>query len=120
MAPEPVDLTLIDVQSDSVDETPPSESRPSNDRSDQVEQFGLSDAETQKPRMGRPPVLPMVRMVIRELIDCNSFRKLSKKQIEACVRDEAHTRFPDLFRSSSQPARNTTNRALKLEGWPKR
>jgi hypothetical protein len=118
MAPEPVDFTQIQVPTDSLGEIQSSESGSSNDPPDQ--EVGHSDAETQKPRMGRPPVLPMVRMVIRELIDCNSFRKLSKKQIEARVRDEAHTRFPDLFRSSSQPARNTIYRALKLEGWPQR
>ena len=121
MAPEPVDLALIRVQPNSIDEAPPSESRPSNDRSDQgVGHFGHSDSETQKPRMGRPPVLPMVRAVVRELIDRNSFRKLSKKQIEAQVRDEAQKRFPDLFRGSGQPAKNTINKALNLEGWPQR
>jgi hypothetical protein len=121
MAPEAVDLALIRVQWKSVDEPPPSESRPSHERSDQgVGHFGHSEAETKKPQMGRPPVLPMVRAVVRELIDRNSFRKLSKKQIEAQVRDEAQKRFPDLFRTPGQPAKNTINKALNLEGWPQR
>jgi hypothetical protein len=123
MAPEPVDLTLIHARFDSVDKTPPSESRPSDDRSDQERgqaEFGPVATELQKPRMGRPSVLPMVRRVVRELIDRNSFKRLSKKQIEAEVRDEAQKRFPDLFRGLGQPAKNTINKALNLEGWPQR
>jgi hypothetical protein len=116
MAPEPVDLALIHMKFDPIDETPPSERPPSNNTPDHgVGHFGHSDAETQKPRIGRPPVLPMVRAVVRELIVRNSFRKLSKKQIEAQVRDEAQKRFPDLFRGSGQPAKNTINKALNLE-----
>jgi hypothetical protein len=121
MAPEPVDLALIRMKVDPIDETPPSESPPSNNTPHRgVGHFGHADAEAQKPRMGRPPVLPMVQAVVRELIDRNSFRKLSKKEIEAQVRDEAQRRFPDLFRGSGQPAKNTINRALNLEGWPRR
>jgi hypothetical protein len=118
MAAEPVDFALI---IDPIDGTPPSDSPPSKNTPDYaVGHSGHSDAETQKPRMGRPPVLPMVRAVVRELIDRNSFRKLSKKQIEAQVRDEAQKRFPDLFRGLGQPAKNTINKALKLERWPQR
>jgi hypothetical protein len=121
IAPEPVDLAKIRVKLDPIDETPPSERPPSNNTPDHgVDHFGHSEAETQKPRMGRPPVLPMIQAVVRELIDRNSFRKLSKKQIEAEVRDEAQKRFPHLFRGSGQPAKNTINKALNLEGWPQR
>ena len=122
-ATEPVDLALIQARFNSTDETPPSQSRSSDDRSDQsLEQaeVGRLTAEPEKPRMGRPSVLPVVRRVIRELVDRNSFSRLSKKQIEAQVRDEAQKSFPDLFRSSGQPAKNTINKALKLEGWPRR
>jgi hypothetical protein len=122
-APEAVDLALIHARFDSVSETSPSGSRPSDDRSEQAlgqAEVGRFSTEPHEPRMGRPSVLPKVREVVRELVDRNSFRRLSKKQIEAQVRDEAQKRFPDLFRGSGQPAKNTINKALNLEGWPQR
>jgi hypothetical protein len=47
--------------------------------------------------MGRPPLLPKIREVVRELIDRNQFTSLNKKEIENIIRREAKQRFPASF-----------------------
>jgi len=70
------------------------------------------------PKMGRPPSLPKVREVIRELINGNQFDTLSKKEIVNLIRRKANLRFPSSFPKSTQPSINKINEALKAESWP--
>lgn len=71
-----------------------------------------------KPRMGRPPSLPKIREVVRELIDGNEFENLSKKEIVTRIRRRAKQRFPGWFPKLTQPSINKINEALTAEGWP--
>jgi len=71
-----------------------------------------------RPRMGRPPLMPNIREVVRELIDDNEFESLLKKEMVTRIRSRAKQRFPALFPKPSQPSINKINEALKAEGWP--
>jgi hypothetical protein len=70
------------------------------------------------PKMGRPPSLPKLREVVRELINGSEFDTLSKKEIVNLIRRKAHLRFPSSFPKSTQPSINKINEALKAECWP--
>ena len=59
-------------------------------------------ASVNKRPMGRPPLLPKIREVVRELIDRNQFTNLSKKEIENIIRREAKQRFPASFPKPTQ------------------
>jgi len=117
MAPQPMDPLLIHRKSESADEALPGLSEPSSDPLAQTKPEA-ADEERHKARMGRPPLLPEVRKVVRELIDRHSFANLSKKQMETLIRREAKELLPASFPKSGQPSKNTINKALRLEGWP--
>jgi hypothetical protein len=68
--------------------------------------------------MGRPPLVPKVCEVIRELMDRDEFTGLAQWEIERLIRRKARERFPTWFPKSDRPTRNTINKALRLEGWP--
>jgi hypothetical protein len=122
--PEIVDPRLIRGECESADEPLQSEPEPSNEP---IVQEGpqspdrtppVAPALSDKPRMGRPPLVPMVREVIRELMDCDAFTGLDKWEIERVIRRKARERFPTSFPKPDRPTRNTINKALGLEGWP--
>jgi hypothetical protein len=116
MAPEPIDPRLIHRESESADETLPGLSERSSILAQTKPE--TADGERHKPRMGRPPLLPEVRKVVRDLIDRHAFANLSKKQMETLIRSVAKERSPASFPKSEQPSKNTINKALILEGWP--
>ena len=114
MAPEPIDL--IHRELELADETLPGLSERSSILAQTKPE--TADGERHKPRMGRPPPLPEVRKVVRDLIDRHAFANLSKKQMETLIRSVAKERSPASFPKSEQPSKNTINKALILEGWP--
>jgi hypothetical protein len=93
--------SLFQGELESAHETPPSDQAPPH-----------------KPRMGRPPLVPKICEVVRELIDRNEFTNLSKKEIETLIRRRAKERFPTSFPKPGQPSKNKINQSLSLEGWP--
>lgn len=115
-------------QWEELDETLQNESRPSNGRSEftgQSEREPLLDKprreampSQKRPGGGRPKVIPVVREVVRELIDRKKFVGLNGKEIEQLVRRKAKERFPASFPRPTQPSPMTISRALKEEGWP--
>jgi hypothetical protein len=113
-------------QWEELDETLWNELRPSSGRSEftgQSEPELLLDkpqreAMPSQKRPGRPNVIPVVREVVRELIDRKKFVGLNGKEIEQLVRRKAKERFPALFPRPTQPSPMTISRALKEEGWP--
>jgi hypothetical protein len=68
--------------------------------------------------MGRPPLVPKVREVIRELMGRHEFTGLDKWEIERLIRRKARERFPTSFPKPDRPTKNTINKAPRLEGWP--
>jgi len=68
--------------------------------------------------MGRPPLVPQVCEVIRELMDRDAFTDLDKWEIERLIQRKARERFPTSFPKPDRPTTNTINKALRLEGWP--
>ena len=117
MAPEPIDPLLIHKESEPPDEALPGLSEPSSDPLAQTKPEA-ADEERHKPRMGRPPLAPMVCEVIRELVSRDAFTGLDKWEIERLIRRKARERFPTWFPKPDRPTRNTINKALRLEGWP--
>jgi len=111
----------------SLDEPPltvPRTSREPDEITDQGERGPLHEilpgepAPSVKPQMGRPPLLPKIREVVRELIDRNEFENLMKKEMVALIRSRAKKLFPVLFPKPTQPSLNKINEALKAERWP--
>jgi hypothetical protein len=74
-------------------------------------------ASSNKPNKGRPPVIPEVREVVRELMARDRFTGLRTGEIERLVATTSRDRFPKLFPKPTQPSRNVIYRALREEGW---
>ncbi len=91
-----------------------------SETAEQSQQTMLSTgpAYLNRPKMGRPPSLPKVREVVRELINGKEFDTLSKKEIVNLIRRKANHRFPSSFPKTTQPSINKINEALKAECWP--
>jgi hypothetical protein len=106
------------------DETLPSEPAPSSESLNQGERPSRDEASPSEPApsrkrpTGRPPLVPMVREVIRELVSNVAFTGLAKWEIERLIRRKARERFPTWFPKPDRPTRNTINKALRLEGCP--
>jgi hypothetical protein len=115
--PEPIDPWLIRKEPGSSDATLPSEPAPSNDPPARRETESAGEAP-HKPLMGRPPLVPMVCEVIRELMSRDAFTGLAKWEIERLIRRKARERFPTSFPKPDRPTKNTINKALSLAGWP--
>jgi hypothetical protein len=102
-------------------ETPPDEPEPSHEPPIQAELETTSEtppsepAPSHKPRMGRPPLIPWVREVVRELIDRNEFADLTKAEIDRLVLGKARERFSALFPKPNRPSKNTISKALSLD-----
>jgi hypothetical protein len=122
--PELVDPQLIRWEPESVAETLASEPAPSSESLNQGERQSPDEASPNEPALsgkrptGRPPLIPMVRDVIRELMSRDAFTGLAKWEIERLIRRKARERFPTWFPKPDRPTRNTINKALRLEGWP--
>ncbi len=123
---DPCEITAQGEQ-ERLHETPPSvpkTSREPHEITDQGEgeppheTLPSEPAPSIKPRMGRPPLLPNIREVVRELIDSNEFENLMKNEMVTLIRSRAKDRFPVLFPKPTQPSLNKINEALKAEGWP--
>jgi|SRR5271166_480303 len=108
------------------DETLPSEPAPSGKRPIQAgleptdDTFASEPVSSHEPRVGRPPLVPKVREVVRELIARGEFNNLLKKEVETLVRKRAKEQFPELFPKADRPSRHTIQKALDLEEWPQR
>ena len=106
----------------SPDETLPNElsDKPPNERERKAaEETPPSDrAQPHKPLMGRPPLVPNIRAVVRELIARNEFANLTKGEIERLILRKARERFPTSFPKPDRPSKNSINKALRMEGWP--
>lgn len=69
-----------------------------------------------KKKIGRPPVVDLIREIVRDLISNSSFKsKLRKEQIDL-IRDIAQEKFPNNFPKLTQPSRSKILEALKAEG----
>jgi hypothetical protein len=101
-----------------------SEPAPSNEplsqgkRQSQYEALPSEPAESDNRKMGRPPLIPLVCEVIRELMSRDAFTGLAKWEIESLIRRKARERFPIWFPKRDRPTKNTINKALGLVGWP--
>jgi hypothetical protein len=114
---EPTDPWPIRKEPESSDETLPSEPEPLNDPPARTE-IESGDEALRKPLIGRPPLVPMVCEVIRELMSRDAFAGLAKWEIERLIRRKARERFPTSFPKPDRPTKNTINKALSLAGWP--
>jgi hypothetical protein len=105
-------------------ETPPGVPAPLSEPLNQGERPARDEAIPSEPspsdkrKMGRPPLVPMVCEVIRELVSRNAFTGLAKWEIERLIRRKARERFPTSFPKPDRPTTNTINKALSLAGWP--
>jgi hypothetical protein len=96
----------------------PSETADQEQEEPRQKTLSTGPASLNGPKMGRPPSLPKIREVVRELINGNEFDTLSKKEIVNLIRRKANLRFPSSFPKSTQPSINKINEALKAERWP--
>jgi hypothetical protein len=117
-------LTQTHLELEPEDETLPSEPVPSSESLNQGERQSRDEASPSEPApsrkrpTGRPPLVPMVREVIRELVSNDAFAGLDKWEIERRIRRKARERFPTFFPKPDRPTKNTINKALRLVGWP--
>jgi hypothetical protein len=119
--PDPADESLVQEGRQSPGETPPYDLAPSHEplvQRDQGKPLLSEPTLSEKRKIGRPPLVPMVREVIRELMGRNEFAGLAKWEIERLIRRKARERFPTWFPKQDRPTKNTINKALRLEGWP--
>ena len=124
--PEIIDPRLIRGEWESADEQLPSEPVPSNEP---IVQEGpqspdrtpaVAPARSDKRKIGRPALVPLVCDVIRELTRRNAFAGLAKWEIDRLIRRKAREDFPTFFPKPDRPTKNTINKALRTEGWPPR
>ena len=67
--------------------------------------------------MGRPPIVQLLVVVVRDLKQAPEFAsKLRKQQVDA-VRDTARSRYPRRFPKPTHPSRNSILAALRSEGF---
>jgi hypothetical protein len=119
---EPANKAPIQAEQELVGETLSSEPEPPNgrlipsERKPTEEATANEQASSNKRGMGRPPLVPKVCEVIRELIGRGEFAGLDKWEIERLIRRKARERFPTWFPKPDRPTKNTINKALRLEG----
>ena len=120
--PKPSNEPPIQEKRRSPDETLPNElsDKPPHERQRKAaEETPPSDrAPPHKPLMGRPPLVPKIRAVVRELIARNEFANLTKGEIERLILRKAREHFPTSFPKPDRPSKNSINKALRMEGWP--
>jgi hypothetical protein len=95
-----------------------SEPEPANSQTPSIDPAAVSEpagkGEARK-RLGRPPLVPKLRKLVRELINQGKFEGKSKKEITALVGEKARECFKHDFYSPNRPSKPTIYAALDAE-----
>jgi hypothetical protein len=76
-----------------------------------------ADKSKARKRIGRPPLVPKLQKLVRELINQGKFEGKSKKDITALVGEKARERFKSDFYGPNLPSKPTIYAAIVAEGW---